>query len=96
MPLTLVIAILVASTGELASQAGLAPWRWLAVAAYGVALALTVTFNVPVNLATAKWDRDNPHEDWKCTRDRWERFQGARSWLLLIGFVFTSIGFAAG
>lgn len=96
MPLTLVIAIAVASSGQLASQAGPALWRWLAVAAYGAAVISTVIFNVPVNLATGKWDRRRPLEDWKRTRSRWEFFQGVRSWLLLIGFVLTCIGFATG
>lgn len=62
-------------------------WRWLAVASFVLALASTVAFNVPINLATGKWDANNPPPDWKQTRNRWEVFQGLRSWLLLIGFV---------
>ncbi len=56
----------------------------------------TVIFNVPINIATGRWDRNRPPEDWQRTRGRWEFFQGLRSWLLLIGFVLTCIGFAAG
>lgn len=41
-------------------------------------------------------DPDNPPEDWQRTRNRWELFQGPRSWLLLIGFVLVSVGFATG
>ncbi len=57
-----------------------------------VALISTVIFNVPVNLATGRWDATKPPPDWKQTRNRWEFFQGVRSWLLLIGFVLLSLG----
>jgi hypothetical protein len=67
MTATLAIAIIVASAGDTASQAGPQLWRWLAVAAYGAALGSTVIFNVPVNLATGHWNRDQPPADWKRT-----------------------------
>ena len=36
---------------------------------------------------------DTPHPpEWKQTRNRWEFFQGLRSWLLLIGFVLVCVG----
>jgi hypothetical protein len=44
--------------------------------------------------ATGRWDPQNPPVDWKQTRHKWEFFQGLRSWLLLIGFVLVSVGFA--
>ena len=66
-------------------------WSWAAAASFVLALASTVVFNVPINLATGKWDADNPPPDWKETRNRWEIFQGLRSWLLLIGFVLVCI-----
>ena len=97
MPATLLIAIGVASAGHTADQAGPSLWRWLAVAAYAAAVVSTVIFNVPVNLATGRWNRDQPPQDWKNTRNRWEFFQGVlAAWLLLAGFVLTCIGFAAG
>jgi hypothetical protein len=34
--------------------------------------------------------------NWKQVRNRWEFFQGLRSWLLLAGFVLTRSGFAIG
>ncbi len=61
--------------------------RWASAASFIVALISTIIFNVPVNLATGRWNADNPPEKWKETRNRWEFFQGLRSWLLLIGFV---------
>jgi hypothetical protein len=56
---------------------------------------LTILFNVPINLATGKWDAEHPPDDWKQTRNRWEFFQGLRSWLLLVGFLLICAGFAA-
>lgn len=67
-------------------------YRWLAVAAFGLALVSTIAFNVPINLATGRWDADSPPTDWKETRNRWEFFQGLRSWLLLIGFILVCAG----
>ncbi len=60
---------------------------WLAAGSFGLALISTIIFNVPINLATGRWDASAPPPDWKATRNRWEFFQGLRSWLLLIGFV---------
>jgi uncharacterized membrane protein len=62
-------------------------FRWASAAAFIAALVSTIIFNVPINLATGKWNSDNPPENWKATRNRWEFFQALRSWLLLIGFV---------
>ena len=61
--------------------------RWAAALAFLAALVSTLIFNVPINLATERWDPQNPPSNWKQTRNRWEFFQGFRSWLLLTGFV---------
>ena len=61
--------------------------RWASAASFTAALVSTITFNVPINLATGRWNANNPPEKWKEIRNRWEFFQGLRSWLLLIGFV---------
>jgi len=61
--------------------------RWASAISFIAALVSTIIFNVPINLATGRWDVDAPPEKWKETRNRWEFFQGLRSWLLLIGFV---------
>ncbi len=94
MTLCLVLAILHASIPG--GQGGPVLWRWLAVAAFAAALLSTIVFNVPINLATGRWDAKSPPADWKQTRARWEVFQGLRSWLLVIGFLLTCIGFAIG
>jgi hypothetical protein len=60
---------------------------WLAFAALAAALASTIAVNVRINLATGRWDPDQPPANWRETRRRWETFQGVRSWLLLAGFI---------
>ena len=91
MTLTVVLSIgyAVRMNGN-ASEA--APIYWAAAAAFTLALISTIIFNVPINLATGKWDPSKPPEDWKKTRNRWEFFQGVRSWLLLIGFILLALG----
>jgi len=69
-------------------------WRWAAAGSLIAALVSTIIFNVPINLATGRWDASNLPADWKKTRNRWELFQGVRSWLLLAGFVLLCAGFA--
>jgi uncharacterized membrane protein len=66
-------------------------FRWLAAGANTAALIATIIFNVPINLATGKWDANYPPDDWKATRNRWEVFQGLRSWLYLAGFVLLCV-----
>ncbi|MFE3059471.1 anthrone oxygenase family protein [Nocardia sp. NPDC059239] len=58
-----------------------------AATSFVVAIVSTVIFNVPINLATGRWNAEEPPAQWKQTRDKWEFFQGLRSWLLLIGFI---------
>lgn len=94
--MTLCVVLAMANAASGGGEGGPQLWRRLAAAAFALALASTIAFNVPINLATGRWDAQNPPSDWKETRNRWERFQGLRSWLLLIGFVLVSVGFAVG
>src|SRR5262252_8446025 len=55
---------------------------WASAAFFVAGLVSTIIFNVPINLATGRWNANNPPEKWKKTRNRWEFFQGLRSWLL--------------
>ncbi|MEU6584211.1 DUF1772 domain-containing protein [Nocardia sp. NPDC046763] len=57
---------------------------------FTAAIISTIIFNVPINLSTARWNAEAPPEHWKQIRNRWEFFQGLRSWLLLIGFILLS------
>lgn len=88
MTLAPVLAIIYASNS--AEDALVWP-RWAAVAALSVALVTTISVNVGINRATGHWDPDNPPADWRTTRQRWERFQAIRSWLLLAGFVLLCV-----
>jgi uncharacterized membrane protein len=98
MPPLMTITVVLAVSHALHSggQGGPSLWRWLAAGAVTAALVSTIIFNVPINLATRRWDPLRPPADWKATRNRWEFFQGLRSWLLLIGFALMSVGFAIG
>jgi len=90
--MTLCVVLAVAYAIQMNGQQGLArSVRWAAAVAFTLALISTVIFNVPVNLATGRWDPKNLPSDWKQIRTRWEFFQGVRSWLLLIGFVPLSL-----
>lgn len=93
MAASVILAIANASFGG--GEGGPALWRWLAAGALGAATVSTLIFNVPINIATGRWDPESPPPGWKQTRDRWEVAQAVRSWLLLIGFVLVAIGFAA-
>ncbi|MEJ7671780.1 MAG: DUF1772 domain-containing protein [Chitinophagaceae bacterium] len=66
-------------------------FHWASTTSFAVALISTIAVNVGINSATGKWDIDNPPANWKAIRNRWEFFQGVRSWLLLIGFVFLCV-----
>ncbi|MEJ7725444.1 MAG: DUF1772 domain-containing protein [Actinomycetes bacterium] len=94
MPIGMTLCLVLAIASATRADGDSTLWGWLAVAAFGLALASTVVFNVPINLATGKWDAENPPPDWKQTRNRWELFQGLRSWLLLIGFVLVCLSAA--
>ena len=94
--MTLCVVLSISNAAGGGGEGGPQHWRWLAAAAFSLALGSTIVFNVPINMAIGRWDAENPPQDWEQTRDRWEFFQGLRSWLLLIGFVFVCAGFASG
>ncbi len=86
--MTLCVVLSLSYAIHLSADPGIARLvRWASAASFVLALVSTIIFNVPINLATGRWTAENPPEDWKRTRNRWEFFQGLRSWLLLIGFV---------
>lgn len=82
MPLSAVLGVLRAVHGP-----GPAWLTWSAAVALVVSVITTVVVNVGINLATGRWDPEDPPEDWRRTRERWELWQGVRSWLLLAGFL---------
>ncbi len=91
MPVGMTLCVVLAVSAATGADGDGRLWHWLAAASFVAALASTVVFNVPINLATGRWDADNPPPDWKQTRDKWEFFQGLRSYLLLLGFVLVCV-----
>ncbi len=95
MPVGMTLCVVLAVSAATGADGDGRLWHWLAAASFVAALASTVVFNVPINLATGRWDADNPPPDWKATRDKWEFFQGLRSYLLLLGFVLVCVATTA-
>jgi Domain of unknown function (DUF1772) len=92
--MTLCVLLAIAYAVQMNHQAGTARMvRWLSAASLSAALISTIIFNVPINLQTGRWQADNPPANWKEIRNRWEFFQGLRSWLLLLGFVLLVLAF---
>lgn len=91
MPVGMTLCVVLAITSAIASEGDPRLWHWLSAAAFVLALVSTIIFNVPINLATGKWDAQNPPPEWKQTRNKWEFFQALRSWLLLIGFILVCV-----
>lgn len=88
MPVGMTAApVLVLLYTSLASDGDVSWPSWVAVAALFLALATTIAVNVGINIRTGGWDAENPPENWRSLRNRWEVFQGVRSWLLLTGFI---------
>lgn len=90
MPFLMTISVIASWSyfGQVGTDAGTQSLlALLAAISFSLSLFFTLIGNVPINLATGKWDPDNPPENWKQIRNRWELFQGIRSSLLFLGFV---------
>jgi len=83
------------ATQASASLGALVGIRWMSALVFVAALISTILFNVPINLATRRWNPHDPPQNWKETRNRWELFQAVRSWLLLIGFALLCLAVTA-
>ena len=94
MPLSGVALLVYAVWGG--GEGGPPVWRWLAGAAWAIATATTLVVNVPINVATGRWDPTSPPEGWQHLRRRWDLFQAVRAWLLVTAFALLSLGFATG
>lgn len=79
--------VLVLLYASLALDDDVSALSWISAVALFISLATTIAVNVGINLRTGGWDIENPPENWRELRNRWELFQGIRSWLLLIGFI---------
>jgi hypothetical protein len=86
MPVGMTLCVVLATSAAI-DGSGPGWLSWPAAAAFAVAVVSTVAVNVPINIATGRWDPANLPAHWERTRRRWELFQGVRSWRLLTGFV---------
>lgn len=93
MPLSAVLSVAYAILSDAVTGVAVAI-RWASALAFVGALVSTVIFNVPINLASARWNTQDPPPNWKEIRNRWEFFQGVRSWLLLIGYFLLCLAVA--
>ncbi len=91
MPVGMTLCVLLAIATATRGEGDARIWAWLSAGSFVLAVTSTVVFNVPINLATGRWDTTNPPPDWKETRNKWELFQALRSWLLLLGFVLVCV-----
>jgi uncharacterized membrane protein len=72
---------------------------WLGLLAFALlltALVVTVTVNVPINLAEGGWSAANPPADWASTRDRWQFGHAVRTAAAVIAFVALVLAEARG
>ena len=51
-----------------------------------VALVITLSVNVPIDNAIARWTVDTLPPDWTSIRNRWESYHAARTFVSLAGF----------
>ena len=90
--MTLCVVVALAYAIQMNGQEGLARGvRWAAAVAFILALDLDDHLQCPGEPGHGPLGPQNPPSDWKQTRNRWEFFQGVRSWLLLLGFVLLSL-----
>jgi Domain of unknown function (DUF1772) len=92
--MTLSLVLLISWAAQASSvPAGL---RVVAVGAWALGLVTTILVNVRINLQTAGWTPEDSPERWRAMRQRWELFQGIRSWAFLISFVTVAAAITGG
>jgi uncharacterized membrane protein len=86
MPLSLILAISVyINNSDKASLSSIL--QLIGSILLSTAIATTVLFNVPVNVATGHWENDNYSAEWKRKRKLWRFFQGYRSIIFIVTFI---------
>jgi uncharacterized membrane protein len=97
MPFLMPATVVLSTAYALASRPQAGPpnvLRWVAVVVFAAAVAMTLAVNVPINRQTARWNPLHPPPNWQRLRNHWERFQAARSILLLLGFALLTMSVA--
>ena len=93
MPIGMTAAVVLGIILTIASPSG---WLITAAVSLGLALAVTIIGNVPINLRTGRIRETSAPEDFIAMRRRWDVFQIVRATLQLIGFVLVTIGVVSG
>lgn len=89
MPLSLAVLIIWASV----AAGGL--MSWAAVGVWSLGLATTIAVNVGINARTARVETgEMSAAAWLAMRNRWDVFQGVRSWAFLLAFVLVCLAVA--
>jgi hypothetical protein len=72
-------------------------FRWTLAAAIlmGIAMAITLSVNVPIDNRIKTWTLENLPSDWTAIRNRWEAFHCLRTWISVAGFGALSMGVLA-
>lgn len=90
MPFSAVAVIILAFFSR--NDPGAVMWlRITAALCIAVAIATTLTINVPINELTAKWQLTESFEKWSQMRLRWHLFQGIRGGLFVVSFILLAI-----
>jgi len=93
MPIGMTAAVVLGIILAIAAPSG---WLITAAVSLGLALAVTIIGNVPINLRTGRIREASAPEDFIAMRRRWDVFQIVRATLQLIGFVLVTIGVVSG
>ena len=93
MPVGMTAAMALAIVVAVATPSG---WLIAAAVCLGVALAVTIVGNVPINLRTGRIALKDAPAGFIAMRRRWDAFQLVRASLQLIGFALVTIGIIAG
>lgn len=89
MPVGMTLATILGIALAIARPSG---WLIASAVSLGVALAVTVIGNVPINLRTGRIAQTSAPEGFIAMRRRWDAFQLIRGSLQLLGFVFVTVG----
>lgn len=93
MPIGMTAAAVLGIIVAIANPSG---WLIAAAISLGVALAVTIIGNVPINLRTGRIPEASAPEGFIAMRRRWDAFQIVRATLQLVGFVLVTIGIIGG
>ena len=94
MPVLMTLSLLVVVLWASRDGAAPAALRLAASALWALGLLTTILVNVRINLRTAGWTAEDSPERWRAMRQRWEVFQGIRSWAFLLSFLAVALGVA--